>query len=610
MRPLICTVITALTLTGCVTENTYVGSKKPVVENKINKKEAARTRISLALKYLAAGDSTQAKYNLERAAKFDPSLPEVHYSMAYYYQQVGEPELAKKHYEIALDIAPNDANTLNNYGAFLCDIGDYDGATDKLLRAINVPSYLRVAQSYENLALCAIEFDKFEAAESYLESAIKHNAQSASSLINLAALSYAKSDLYQAKNVLKRYERTGRVSSRSLLLSYLIENRMGRVENARNHAKTIVQTYPSSVEARIVRQQKFASSEFERLREQYRKSQLNKLQESSNEGRIVAKPKIKIVKKKSPNKVHVPTLKVASKNQPITPVQEVTNSTEQVQQVIDELTAQTQQQAQQPVNNANSQTLDEAASLPVDAPSPSSEQATPPESETATQVAKTTAEAKEVESEIVEPVVEAAQETAAQEKAAQQTATQTQDAATSGEAQLQETLTAAKKSDSAELALLAELAAEQQAEQKSEKKPEQTTDDTAPTADEVKADSPPVTAQTASEEGNVSELTVPYYIIKDGETLFRVSQRYNIRLSTLRKWNNLNKDSVIVAGSKIYVNNPNIYHDVQQGETLSDIATKYNISLDKLLQWNGLSATSQLSTAQRILIVDPENYQL
>ena len=55
----------------------------------------------------------------------------------------------------------------------MCGIGEYDRAAEELLKAIAIPSYIRVAESYENLALCAIEFDDFENAEKYLKSALK-----------------------------------------------------------------------------------------------------------------------------------------------------------------------------------------------------------------------------------------------------------------------------------------------------------------------------------------------------------------------------------------------------------------------------------------------------
>ena len=103
-----------LGLSGCVTETHSVTKNSPVVNSEMNNLEAARTRISLALEYLKAGNNTQAKFNLERAAKFAPKLPEVHYTLAYYFEQVKEFQQAKASYQTALKLVPNDPNMLNN----------------------------------------------------------------------------------------------------------------------------------------------------------------------------------------------------------------------------------------------------------------------------------------------------------------------------------------------------------------------------------------------------------------------------------------------------------------------------------------------------------------
>ncbi len=314
MRRVVFLALGSALLSGCVTESSYVGSEKPVVNKQINNEEAARTRISLALKYLAAGDSLQAKYNLERAVKFAPELPETHYSMAYYYQQVGENQRARASYERALDIEPNDPNTLNNFGVFLCGQGDYDEATEYLQKAINIPSYLRVAESYENLAICAIENDEFAKAEDFLKQALNHNQQNINTLINLASMLYAKSDLVGAQQLVKRINSLGQISPRVLMLQYLVEDRMGHIEKSRLVATTIKQTYPQSNEAMLLVQGLTERSEFERLREKYRKTQLRKLQKEMSLS--ANKPKIKVVKRKSkkesvesePNTVTTPSV--------------------------------------------------------------------------------------------------------------------------------------------------------------------------------------------------------------------------------------------------------------------------------------------------------------
>ena len=302
MRPYWIIPFALLGLNGCVTETHRVTKNSPVASSsKVNNIEAAKTRITLALEYLKAGNNTQAKFNLERAAQFAPKLPEAHYTLAYFYEQVKEFEKAKNAYKTALTLVPNDPNTLNNYGTFLCRIGEYDEATDQLLKAIDIPGYLRVSQSYENLALCAVKQDKFELALEYLNSATQHDSRNKTALISLSALYYAKSDLHQALRVLERYSNSGFISSRSLFLEYLLHQEMGHLEKSQKIASTIIQAYPNSYQAQAIIKEEYNKSEFEDLREQYRKAKLAQITEHSS-ALYVAQPKIKITRKKARNR--------------------------------------------------------------------------------------------------------------------------------------------------------------------------------------------------------------------------------------------------------------------------------------------------------------------
>ncbi len=486
MRHSFIAIVALIASTGCVTESVYVGSEKPVVENEINNDEAARTRISLALKYLASGDSMQAKYNLERALKFSPKLPEAHYSMAYYYQQVGEYELAKRFFESAIDADPKNPDTLNNYGVFLCSIEEYDQAADYMLQAIDIPSYLRVAESYENLALCAIENDEFDKAQDYLKASVKHSPLRGSALINLSAISYAKSELHRAQDYLKRYEKSGRISSRSLMLSYLVENRMGHIELANAKKNTILQTYQTSVEARQLSQKRVDNSEFERLREKYRKSELKKLKkEITHTEQGAKKPKIKVVKRKNSDATSAEKTAVA--NQIATP-------NEQAKPVV----------AQVAVNNPT----------------------------------KTEKIAKEQEE--------------------------------------------SKKLTPAPV----------------------------PKEEILPSQAAIVEPQEEVRSNLVKVFEAPFHIMKAGENLFSVSVKYNVKLQKILDWNGLSESDPVYAGTKIYLNNPNVYHLVVEGDTLFSISVKYNVLMKKLAQWNELSEDSMLVPGSKILLVNPETYRL
>ncbi len=267
-------VFTALTatliLSGCVSESTYVANDRQVTQRNVDNTEAARTRISLGLNYLTRGDTTQALFNLERARSMAPNLPEVYNALAFYYQTVGEHSQAENAYKEAIVKDANNADAYNNYGAFLCQIERFEDAERLLLSAISKPGYIRVAESYENLALCMLEQDSFDSARSYLSSSISHNGTRVSSLINSASVNYAMGNLVEAKTDLSRLQRLGRVSARSTLLSFLVAEKQGDVPTMRHAEQLLLSLYIDSDEARLLLQQRLQESEFEQLRERYK----------------------------------------------------------------------------------------------------------------------------------------------------------------------------------------------------------------------------------------------------------------------------------------------------------------------------------------------------
>lgn len=300
-------VVTALTalfiLSGCVSESTYVANERQVTQRSVDNTEAAKTRISLGLNYLRRGDSTQALYNLDRAKTMAPNLPEVYSALAFYYQTVGEDVQAENAYKQAIAKDSNNADAYNNYGAFLCQIDRFEDAERLLLSAISKPGYIRVAESYENLALCQLEQNGFEQARTYLGSSVTHNGTRISALINSASVNYAMGNLVEAKADLQRIQRLGRVSARSTLLNYLVSEKQGDVSTMRHAEQLLLTLYIDTNEARLLLQQRLVESEFEQLRERYKQHLLASLQpaqvttQAVENNQPVANPQLRIRRK-------------------------------------------------------------------------------------------------------------------------------------------------------------------------------------------------------------------------------------------------------------------------------------------------------------------------
>ncbi len=667
MRSLLAVTASVIALSGCVTENSYEGNDKPVVENKINNTGAARTRIALALEYLNTGNSSQAKYNLERAATFAPDLPEVHYSFAYYYQQVGENTLADNAYQKAIKINPNDPNTRNNYGVFLCGINEYDRATEQLLKAIEIPSYIRVAESYENLALCAIEFDDFDNAESYFRSAINHSSMRASSLIGLSALYYAKSDLHRAQEVLKRFEKSGQVSSRSLFLSYLIEQRMGHIEKAETTAATILQTYPTSNEAVLIREQQFKRSEFEILRLQYRQAKLDELKADSPQGVVSSEPKIRIIKKKKAPVARAQTTNnqtaAMSTKTPVVNEQITSSSANVAASLVGSTSALHQNNiatnsevAQQPL------TSETAANIPaaIDITAAKVDTSAVLSALTLASVSKTTVQPSAKNNNEVNDTKAVMSALAIKPAPTQNTSAKTKPATgfytsevktlnvsatpvptvhlATQKKETQNTLTATQlepkdgvkivsfsspnaesKPVSGNTSATTFTASSTQLNEGEKVVFYQPTKNTAvfanqnsryATVPDIKFSDNSSLNQAPMLNPQIPQLTTPYHVLQDGENLFSISVRYNVKLQKLLQWNGLRESDRVVNGTKIYLNDPNIYYKINAGDTLYSIATERRLLIDQLMRWNKLSPDVALKPGHRLLLVDPESYAL
>ena len=87
------------------------------------------------------------------------------------------------------------------------------------------------------------------------------------------------------------------------------------------------------------------------------------------------------------------------------------------------------------------------------------------------------------------------------------------------------------------------------------------------------------------------------HIVRKGESLYEIADRYDVYVSKLRAWNNLYGSRYIYPGQKLKIygsgsvkkNSKNkLVHVVKKGETLSEIADSYNVGLSKIRQWNDI----------------------
>lgn len=95
------------------------------------------------------------------------------------------------------------------------------------------------------------------------------------------------------------------------------------------------------------------------------------------------------------------------------------------------------------------------------------------------------------------------------------------------------------------------------------------------------------------------------YIVKKGDTLYSIAQRYNITVDELKKQNQLSTNQLTIGQSLILPSTSFVTYTVQKGDTLYKIASQYNTTVDILKKLNNLSSNI-LSIGQKIKLPSTE----
>jgi len=126
-----------------------------------------------------------------------------------------------------------------------------------------------------------------------------------------------------------------------------------------------------------------------------------------------------------------------------------------------------------------------------------------------------------------------------------------------------------------------------------------------PSLDEVVPTPAPL---TPAPQGGTS-----YYVVRAGETLFSIAQRFNSSVDELVRLNSLADADDIQAGQKLEIpgfSSPagtpvppeTLLHVVHGGETLHSIALRYGVTTDAIMAANGITNANRIYVGQRLKI--------
>ena len=113
--------------------------------------------------------------------------------------------------------------------------------------------------------------------------------------------------------------------------------------------------------------------------------------------------------------------------------------------------------------------------------------------------------------------------------------------------------------------------------------------------------------------GGGSKLT---YKVRSGDNLWSIARSHKVSVTQVSKWNRLGTDSVLRPGQQLVIwvdgqaNDSSkqvrtVTYTVRSGDSLYRISKKYNVSIKELRRWNNLTRDTHLQPGQNLkLYVD------
>ena len=234
--------LTALLLSAC----SWFSSPNP------NEEKPSDVYFQLGVRYMDLDRLELAKENLEKALKKDPANAKAHNALAYLYERINHFDDARRQYETALNIVPDDISIQNNYGRFLCERREFEKGLSYLNQATGNMLNDRPWIALTNTARCYLGMGQRDTAIKSLQQALNQNGNYAPALLEMQKISYQLGDYRAAEDYLARYLEQEKHTPGTLWIAIQTEEALGNNSLANEYRSLLLDKFPLSNEAKQV----------------------------------------------------------------------------------------------------------------------------------------------------------------------------------------------------------------------------------------------------------------------------------------------------------------------------------------------------------------------
>ena len=253
----------ALLAAGCTSTVTRTEAKPdakavPTAPDPEQIKRSAGVRLELASLYFSRGQFSTALDEIKLAIQADPNNGPAHNLMGLIYAALGNTTQAEAAFRKALQINPRDADTMNNYGWFLCQNQRFKDAEAQFQQALVQPNYRGAARTMRVMGICQARDGRMADAEASLMRSYQIDPSSAETAYTLADVQYRRGEYERARFYIDRINKSPEQSNaQTLWLGSRIEYKLGNTTLARGLGDQLKKRFPQSPEALAFEQGRF-----------------------------------------------------------------------------------------------------------------------------------------------------------------------------------------------------------------------------------------------------------------------------------------------------------------------------------------------------------------
>jgi len=253
LLPTLTIALTALLLAACASTGPSGNREIKTDSDQTDGDRRAAIRLELAQGYFSRGQLNTALDELKLALQAKPDMREAVNLRGLIYAAMGDSQLAEEAFRRALAVYPGDADTLHNYGWFLCQQQRWQTADALFDQALSQPSYRAHARTLLAKGVCEARSGRLLVAEKTLLRAFELDPASPVIAVNLSEVLYRNAEYERARFYVKRVNsQPDQANAQSLWLQLRIERKTGNTSAVDDLSLQLRRKHPQSPETQLL----------------------------------------------------------------------------------------------------------------------------------------------------------------------------------------------------------------------------------------------------------------------------------------------------------------------------------------------------------------------